>query len=178
MNERAAFESAIDQNPLESTNHLVFADWLQEQGEHEEAEFRRSLGEWMQTRQGQRSKIKHDGSGSSTFNNTHFWWAERHQLPEGVDDRLFDRVERNPAYGPNRAEEHVSYSPSGWIHNWRTYRGMEEAFRRAFVEGRKHEESRKRMQAEIDERVRELNPDQYHRDLSGVLRGGKSETPG
>ena len=45
--ERQAFEDAIDKNPLDATNHGVYADWLDEHGEHEEAKFRRSLSEWI-----------------------------------------------------------------------------------------------------------------------------------
>jgi hypothetical protein len=32
---------------MESTNLLVYADWLDENGEPEEAEFRRSMGKWV-----------------------------------------------------------------------------------------------------------------------------------
>lgn len=42
--ERAAFERSIDENPLESTGHLAYADWLDEHNEPEEAAFRRELG--------------------------------------------------------------------------------------------------------------------------------------
>lgn len=47
MTRHPAFEQAIDENPLEATNHVVYADWLDEQGEHDEAAFRRSMGEWV-----------------------------------------------------------------------------------------------------------------------------------
>jgi uncharacterized protein (TIGR02996 family) len=74
--ERAAFESAIDANPLESTNHLVYADWLQERAEtseeHQEAEFRRKMGKWFQS--GNRSS-SHDYAIDELPNNfTNHWY--------------------------------------------------------------------------------------------------------
>jgi uncharacterized protein (TIGR02996 family) len=51
------FEANIDAHPEDATNHLVYADWLQEQAENltgkereemeKEARFRRSMGNWM-----------------------------------------------------------------------------------------------------------------------------------
>lgn len=55
--DRSSFERAIRENPLESTHHLVFADWLQEQGEEEEAKFRRSVGNWLKEQGGSHSMI-------------------------------------------------------------------------------------------------------------------------
>ena len=39
MSERAAFISAVINNPDDDTRRLAFADWLQEQGEADRAEF-------------------------------------------------------------------------------------------------------------------------------------------
>ena len=38
MNERKAFEKALKKNEDDTTTRLVYADWLDEQGEHEEAD--------------------------------------------------------------------------------------------------------------------------------------------
>ena len=43
MSERAAFVSAILDNPADDTVRLVFADWLDEHGEPERAEFIRAI---------------------------------------------------------------------------------------------------------------------------------------
>lgn len=45
--ERSAFNAAIDANPFDATNHLVYADWLQEHGQEDEADFRRLWGQWI-----------------------------------------------------------------------------------------------------------------------------------
>ena len=59
MDERAAFERAIDTNPLEASNHLVYADWLDENARTDEdrleAQFRRRLGNWIASK-----ALKHD----------------------------------------------------------------------------------------------------------------------
>lgn len=47
MTEREAFHKAIAENPTDATVRLVFADWLDEQGEHEDAEELRS---WVMAR--------------------------------------------------------------------------------------------------------------------------------
>lgn len=49
--ERAAFRHAIEQNPFEATNHLVYSDWLREHDAlPDHADFRKALGEWLQGR--------------------------------------------------------------------------------------------------------------------------------
>ncbi len=40
---REAFEKAIDENPLDGTAHGVYADFLDEQGHHDEADFHRQM---------------------------------------------------------------------------------------------------------------------------------------
>ncbi len=48
---KAAFEKAIDANPLDSHTHLIYADYLQDHAEspeeQHEAEFRRGMGTWI-----------------------------------------------------------------------------------------------------------------------------------
>jgi uncharacterized protein (TIGR02996 family) len=127
MDERAAFESKIDENPLEASTHLVYADWLDENGEPDEAAFRRSMGEWI----GSRSRIKSSGKSGFFLGRTHPWYAWSESLPKGVlnehitrDGReLFDPV--GPDYSDAREY--------GRALHWPTYRGMEEGLRRAFM---------------------------------------------
>lgn len=119
--ERAAFESAIDANPLDSTNHLVYADWLHENGEHDEADFRRSMGEWHAK---QSSGFNHPGSS---------YWVHRNDLPEGVNPLYFTVRE----FGYDPADPSVSFRFGGgyqWPHYW----GFEEAARRSFKAGLKN----------------------------------------
>ena len=50
MNERKAFEKALKKNEDDTTTRLVYADWLDEQGEHEEADRQRkwpAAKEWL-----------------------------------------------------------------------------------------------------------------------------------
>lgn len=143
--EQAAFEKAIDENPLEAANHLVYADWLDENGQPDEAAFRRAMGKWVP------SFVPADsnnfpwsvGYTSRTTPNT---------TPEGVHSAYFDyyypgnewssshyhpdSTKREGLVYPDlvsgRREPHHAIRLEGYRSGWRTYRGMEEAFRRAF----------------------------------------------
>ncbi len=140
--ERAAFESNIDKEPLEASNHLVYSDWLTEHGEHEEAAFQKSLGEWK----GTKPKTLHEwhpyfsGDGHPRPYHAAHWMP----FPDGVS---YDKLEhvtgqpRNPDSG-NGLNSDDGVRPQqvpgqGDYISWRTYRGMESAFRRAFAAGRK-----------------------------------------
>lgn len=137
--ERKSFEDAIDANPLEATTHLVYADWLQENGEPEEAAFRRAMGEWVKDG-GRQSKVP---DGFPTLHGLRHWWAEAAKLPAGV--RPSDLPASDDFNTWNTPQpEHIAYSSWGphlpsrvGNFNWRSYRGMEEAFRRAFKANRK-----------------------------------------
>ena len=150
MDERAAFERNIDENPLDATNHLVYADWLDEHGEPDEAAFRRAMGQWVGNTPGV-------GVRPNTFNQ-HDWWAGgKLGYPEGVAlERMpFPRQpgypqsphisaypEPRPAHYPAaHANRDLGDDPSHYGHiGFRNYRGMEEAFRRAFMAGRRRPE--------------------------------------
>jgi uncharacterized protein (TIGR02996 family) len=120
--ERQAFEKAIDANPLESTNHLVYADWLDEQGEPEEAAFRRSMGEWVG---GENLHDRERGLHSTPNNIGNFWSIDPTDLPKGIH--------------PVHAAQHSDYtSESTGRLLWNNYRGMESAFRKAFQAGRQN----------------------------------------
>lgn len=45
--ERAAFERQIDEEPTDANTHLIYADWLDDHDEPQEAAFRRSMGNWF-----------------------------------------------------------------------------------------------------------------------------------
>lgn len=47
VGEEAAFRSKLRQNPFDYTTHLVYADWLNDQGRTKEEAFRRAMGEWV-----------------------------------------------------------------------------------------------------------------------------------
>ncbi len=51
-----AFIQGINQNPLELTNHQVFADWLADQDRPEDEAFRRRVAEWVPWRMGNPAK--------------------------------------------------------------------------------------------------------------------------
>lgn len=46
--ELAGFHQVIRENPLEGTHHAVLADWLDEMGDPQEADFRRHIASWLQ----------------------------------------------------------------------------------------------------------------------------------
>jgi uncharacterized protein (TIGR02996 family) len=143
VDERAAFEAAIDANPSDSTNHLVYADWLDEHGEGDEAAFRRSMGKWLGEKlphNPNRILAQNIGPSDSPYQppsntedpNPSRWFAHPNHLPEGVHSRHFLM-----RFGTHRNEpEHAGslYGTGRW--GWGTYRGMESAFRRAFQAGR------------------------------------------
>lgn len=119
MDERAAFEKAIDENPTESTHHAVYADWLEEHGEHEEAAFRRSMADFM-------SETPKYGLSPAPVTPTDTWAAHRGLLPKGVKE-----VTLTAGYQRQPADPTVAFKEWPFYH-WTTYRGMEEAFRRSF----------------------------------------------
>lgn len=143
MGERAAFEANIDANPLDATNHLVFADWLQEQGHDDEAAFRRSMGEWIHKNPGL-------GSKSHPYNSQNWWVGGKMGYPEGVtlqsmdfprqtgypDSPQIDRDAPDDLPAAHRNRDHGD-DPSSYGHiAYRSYRGTETAFRRAFMTNR------------------------------------------
>lgn len=121
--ERASFEKSIDDNPLDATTHLVYADWLQDHGENDEADFRRAMGEWMNT----------GGPWKRGNDYVHPWSLRSGVYPQGVWPEHIQTVmgDSEPT-----APSHVSRFYSG-TRNWKTYRGMEEGLRRAFMANRK-----------------------------------------
>lgn len=174
--EQAAFEANIDRNPLDATNHLVYADWLDENGQPEEAAFRRSMGNWIHD--------KHEGlhgkEGQEQWYRAGWGAGGRAGWPEGVlsSDPVdilsyfeYPRVGDDPNRQGWRQELHhrpeTGYGPGYEPHHpvgrrsdvgtprpeldetqpyalrWDTYRGMEEAMRRAFRNGRKQRLSRR-----------------------------------
>lgn len=117
--ERQGFLNAIHADPLESTNHLVMADWHDERGEHDEAAFRRAMGEWM-------GKLGQMGTSPRRTNpdgSTALWrspWVPHQGIPSyqhfpgGIDRRV--------------ARMH------GLEGGHSTYPDMENAYRNAYME--------------------------------------------
>lgn len=134
--ERASFEAAIDKNPLESTNHLVYADWLQEQGEHEEAEFRRAMGEWHRNGTEEvdgytRRKCRITGPSPNYNNTVHVREAD---LPSFVNRFSVEDIPRSPHPTPFR--EHTpetAYNSGSGTFSWDTYRNFEKAMMPIFT---------------------------------------------
>lgn len=128
-------ERAIDADPLESVNHLALADLHEENGTHDEAAFRRSMGQWV------------GGGGPEYHVGWDQWLVPGDRFPPGVHS---GDVESRPVGGPVGALEHVRdhaphiafRRPRGAnravsdYHSWATYRHMEEGLRRAFMAAR------------------------------------------
>jgi uncharacterized protein (TIGR02996 family) len=128
MDERAAFEKGIDDNPLESTNHLVYADWLDENGDEREAAFRRSIGKWIAERGG---RIQSSGKSGFSLGRTHPWQAYKESLPDGVLDKYITRDGRADPLDPVGQDSTDAREYGRGLH-WPTYRDMEMGLRRAF----------------------------------------------
>lgn len=159
--ERAAFERQIDEEPMDANTHLIYADWLDDHDEPQEAAFRRAMGNWF---------ADHHRSGTDPRGTTQYfpqspygspllpprtvtsWHAGfRHQpdqeptdvgMPEGVRAEHFDSLTDTDWdvdwESPDRPDGHRPYQHSD-AHTghalgwqWDSYRDMEEAFRRAF----------------------------------------------
>jgi uncharacterized protein (TIGR02996 family) len=127
--ERKAFEDSIDANPLESTNHLVYADWLDEAGEHDEAAFRRSIGEWHKRRfDAGYTELPEDGRWTAdVVDSVDSPYSGRVTLPKGI------RTINLPSRDERKGEWFHSYASM----QWPSYRDMEHDFRHSFLEGRK-----------------------------------------
>lgn len=133
--EEQAFQQAIDDNPLDGTNHLVFADWLQEQGNHDEAAFRRSMGDWVreQHERGESPLDRH--VRDDLFLSNPSWSTHESHYPAGVEQRFLSI--RFPGEHPNDDPGAGIYVGHGY-HRWHNYRDMEQGLREAFMRRREH----------------------------------------
>lgn len=121
--ERQAFEKNIDDNPLDYTNHLVYADWLDDHNEPEEAAFRRAMGDWIS--KGSVSPPSKSGT----------MWVNPQLHPDWFEASA---VQPNPSpfvFADSNVSDDVPVAVGGG-NMWRNYRGMESAFRKAFQAGR------------------------------------------
>ena len=87
MSERAAFISAILDNPDDDTARLVFADWLQEHGEPERAEFIRCQIEAAKLPEPKREKSKPAKRAAALLKKHEAEW--RKVVPEREDDYFY-----------------------------------------------------------------------------------------
>lgn len=136
--DRAGFEAAIDADPTDSNTHAVYADWLDENGEHDEAAFRRAMGDWHRRLSPELGfpyvPLGQSGVVGVTPDRVRYRWkiAKVHGYPEGVNPRHIP-VGRQLMDQPDviSTDPSVAYANHG--HSWDTYRGMEAGLRRAFM---------------------------------------------
>lgn len=125
--DQESFDQVIDQNPLDATNHLVYADWLDENGQPDEAAFRRAMGNWL---------TEHNPkSGYGHMPWIAHWY--RGGLPVGVNAKdvsvakFQDLQLKGDDWYPNDTAMAMDWT--GTHGGWHTYRDMEEGLRRAFM---------------------------------------------
>lgn len=136
--EQAGWEAQIDANPLDALTHRAHADWLQDRGHDQEAEFRRAMGSWM-------SSHHYFPPYDPGHDSESPWRVTPHHFPKAtnpldmprrtVGEPLYVEPEEYPYYGV----ETDRFDGNEFSHRelrWPTYRGMEEAFRRAHRAGR------------------------------------------
>jgi uncharacterized protein (TIGR02996 family) len=154
--EQAAFEANIDKDPFDSTNHAVYADWLDEHDQPDEAAFRRSMGEWIRGGHVTKSGSQYSVQPSALSTTRH--------MPEGV--KSTDIAYYHPEFVGEDGQAHVIGHESGkstrtipephhaaWgldhadrgvrYFTWNSYRGMEHGFRNAFMKNRKQQYRRR-----------------------------------
>lgn len=151
MDERAAFERNIDENPLDATNHLVYADWLDENGHPDEAAFRRAMGEWVGRGPTEIDYFKppsdepksfHAGEPSEDTPEGPGGFTHMIRYPKDLPSWA-DGVQRTTRHPVVTGQPHIALQPNQyWLH-WRGYRNMEEGLRRAFMANRSARQSRR-----------------------------------
>jgi uncharacterized protein (TIGR02996 family) len=170
--EQAAFEAAIDQNPLEATHHLAYADWLDENGHEDEAAFRRAMGKLVdKVNINPQLDPKPRRNETSTLRVKLPWVAHHEAIPDemrpGDESRWKVRTggEDRDSFFNTSGKGYLPLDPTSWafdyLHGkpamrWGTYRNMESAFRTAFLARRKQ------------------NPEHFARSLSAALRKSQS----
>jgi len=112
-----AFLNAIHANPLDATNHLVHADWLDERGQHGEAAFRRAMGEWAARTSPHLLDVT-----PSRVEGTH--GISTRAIPSWVNGRI--------GVSSTSSDPNIGYSPNSLWTYFHGFGPMEEAFRRAF----------------------------------------------
>lgn len=162
----AGFHAAIDENPLEATNHLVLADYLDERAGTEEerlhAQFRRGMGNWIQA-----GGLHHDptsipdrpwglglGVGPIPRNRYHPP-SPVGALPEGVDLGA-NHLMPHDAGGIPETQGVVDLATGNA--RWRTYRDMERALLNNYAPLLMFRiaESERKQEAEYRARMREI----------------------
>lgn len=147
MTQHPGFEKAIDENPLEATTHLAYADWHDENGNPDEAAFRRTMGEWVGRLHNAKVSI-HDPrpvAEDSRLNLPNFpWRVTPTLLPETVPATHIEhsRTVEDTSKAPYHARSYGWDGVFPLVYRWATYRGMEDAFRRSFMANRKKNLSR------------------------------------
>jgi uncharacterized protein (TIGR02996 family) len=137
--EQAAFEAAIDDNPLEALTHGAYADWLQDRGHEDEAAFRRAMGDFVRDH-GHRI---YDGRQNIAWNLSHYLPYPEGVSPENIPVVPPQRVylmedQDGDTYQQPDAQNGEGFDEHGHDLTWRTYRDMEEGLRRAFLKGRQN----------------------------------------
>lgn len=131
------FEKVIAKTPQEASNHLVFADWLDDQGQHEEAAFRRALGEWISRGEHPVPADNPAGKGKAFWRGG--WAFDRDpvgvlhsNLPEWGQRVMPENGDPPHLTTDDPSVPLVHHQDYGTAYTWRTYKGMEEALRRAY----------------------------------------------
>jgi len=180
MNERAAFEQSIDENPLESTTHHAYADWLEENGHHDEAAFRRAMGEWYQNGAELIPPPPDGGDHPYRIGNpvegtklpegvTGFTYRRYHPLDEAeglTDDNVYDGSRNHVRVpGVTASPSHARWNGRDNNFSWRSRRDMENSFRNSFMRNRKSQESTPLEPDDIDHNL-PTKPDRMSRRIA------------
>ena len=142
--EQEAFETAIETNPLDSTAHLAYSDWLDEQGHADEAQFRRAVGGWIADNSDDPPIFTQNDSGVSSRGQVGLLaQGYTHGLDPSTLPTDWRKALQTGTSHQYELPDHVGRKidrTNRWVH-YRGYRNLEQglrlAYRKAFQRGKK-----------------------------------------
>lgn len=166
VNERSLLERAINDNPLDAGAHLALSDWLQEHGETEESEFRKSIGNWLKSYRWEPLAKEHKGVRGVSFSGGPNLYLTAGGIYLHPDVRLPVGVDWNKMGLELGDEGDIQPVPPSF-HRVGHWPALEKAFRKGFSSGSPQQMSR--MASQVKKYAESST------DLAALLRRARSD---